>query len=258
MTTIDLLLTGGPTVRFGYAGLTFLTDPTFDEPRSYPGSPLTKLTGPALAADALGPIDVVLLSHDQHPDNLDVSGAALLADVPTVLSTPLAAERQPGVTGLAPWQETTVGPVTVTAVPALHGPPGAEARSGPVTGFVLAAAGWPTVYVAGDNASVPVVAQIADRFPEIEIAVLFVGAARVLADEEVPRTLDAGRALAAAYLLDAAVVVPVHAEGWAHFSESVDDVVRVFTAAGQDRRLRLLPKGERVEVTTGAPAAVPV
>src|SRR4051812_22786860 len=93
-------LVGGPTVLLTYAGLTFLTDPTFDLPGAYPatgGVTLTKLVGPAVAVGDLGPVDVVLLSHDQHADNLDDAGRALLSGVPVVLSTPDAAARIPGV-----------------------------------------------------------------------------------------------------------------------------------------------------------------
>lgn len=67
----------------------FLTDPTFDAPGTYP-SGLAK-TAPASATPAdLGRIDVVLLSHDEHDDNLDASGRTLLADVPLALTTPSA------------------------------------------------------------------------------------------------------------------------------------------------------------------------
>src|SRR4051794_21100563 len=133
---------GGPTLRFTYAGLTFLTDPTFDDaPADYPGVvSLHKLVGPAVAVEHLGPVDAVLLSHDQHADNLDVAGRALLPSVPIVLSTPDAASRIPGVRGMAPWDCVVLGDgVRVTAVPARHGPAGAEAASGAVTGFVLEA-----------------------------------------------------------------------------------------------------------------------
>lgn len=254
MTSLEMLLVGGPTVRVRYAGLTVLTDPTFDDPGGYPPSPLVKTTPPALTADAVGPVDLVLLSHDQHPDNLDRAGAALLADVPVVLSTPLAAQRLAGVVGLEAWASVRVGRVVVTAVPARHGPPGIEPTSGPVTGFVLEADGWPTTYVSGDNASVGLVAAVAERFDRIDVALLFVGAARPYDPHEEPRTLDAGRALAVARVLDDAVVVPAHAEGWRHFTESVDDLVATFAAAGEEHRLRLLPKGVPVEV---AVAAVP-
>src|SRR5262245_22923826 len=114
---------GGPTALISLGGLTFLTDPAFDEPRDYqlPGRVMTKLTGPAIPAAELGPVDVVLLSHDQHKDNLDDSGRELLSSVPTVLSTPDAATRIPGVRGLANWESVELDGVTVTAVPALHG-----------------------------------------------------------------------------------------------------------------------------------------
>src|SRR3954449_12301197 len=148
--SITATFIGGPTLRLLYAGLTFLTDPTFDPPGAYPGTGATlhKLVGPAVPLEELGAVDVVLLSHDQHADNLDHSGRRLLASVPTVLSTPDAAARIDGVRGLAPWETATVGDVTVTAVPARHGPEGAEPMSGVVTGFVLEADGWPTTYVS--------------------------------------------------------------------------------------------------------------
>ena len=44
---------------------------------------LEKLTGPALSADAVGQVDAVLLSHDQHSDNLDNSGKDFLTQVPS-------------------------------------------------------------------------------------------------------------------------------------------------------------------------------
>lgn len=243
-TAITATLVGGPTLALTYAGLTFLTDPTFDEPREYAGGiPLRKLVGPAVQPDALGRIDVVLLSHDQHPDNLDESGRALLADVPTVLSTPDAAARIPGVRGLAPWEAVEVGRVLVTAVPARHGPEGSEALSGAVTGFVLEAPDAPTVYVAGDNASLDVVAAIAHRFPAIDVAVLFVGGANVGRFGDEPVTLDAARASAAADLLAQARVVPVHHTDWAHFVEPLSAVVERFAAAGRADRLDVLERG---------------
>src|SRR5579872_6889213 len=65
-----LTLVGGPTVLIELAGLRFLTDPTFDAPGLYQGGVvLEKLTAPALTAEQVGAVDVVLLSHDQHFDN---------------------------------------------------------------------------------------------------------------------------------------------------------------------------------------------
>lgn len=249
MTQISALLVGGPTLHFTYAGLSILTDPTFDEPGAYEG-PITlyKLTGPAVPASALGDIDVVLLSHDQHDDNLDTAGRALLPAVPLVLGTPESAGRVPQITGLAPWRQHRVGEVVITAVPALHGPDGAEALSGTVTGFVLEADGEPTVYVSGDNASVGLVREIAGRFPHIDVAVLFAGAANVGRFGDMDLTLNARTALEAAEVLGDAVIVPVHAEGWFHFSETRERLIGMFEHAGQAARLHVLAPGERTQI----------
>lgn len=244
------LLVGGPTLRFDYAGMRVLTDPTFDVPRSYEGGGVTlvKLIGPSVALDEIGPIDIVLLSHDQHPDNLDIAGRGMLADVPTVLSTPDAASRIDGVSGLDPWQATVIASrtnasVRVTAVPAVHGPEGAEAITGAVTGFVLEADGWPTVYFSGDNASVDAVRTIAERFPQIDVAVLCAGAADVGRFNGVAVTLTAAAAVQTAMLLASSTIIPVHEEGWAHFTESVSDLRSAADRAGLTSRFAFLEPG---------------
>ncbi len=252
MTTVTALHVGGPTLLLRWAGRAVLSDPTFDAPGEYPGPvTLRKLTGPAVAAADLGPIDLALVSHDQHADNLDVAGRALLGSVPTVVSTTTAAGRVPGVVGLEPWQVLPLGDdgATVTAVPALHGPEGAEVLTGPVVGFLLRAPGAPTVYVSGDNASVDLAAAIAREAPDIRIAVLHVGAANTGRFAE-PLTLDAQRAVAVARLMPDAVVVPVHADGWAHFTEPVDAVVRAFADAGLADRLQVVVPGEETPLRT--------
>lgn len=90
---------GGPTALFEYGGLRFLTDPTFDAPGDYPeaGDPVLTKTAPASGSPAeLGPVDVVLLSHDEHADNLDRAGRALLAEIPLTLTTPGGGKRLGG------------------------------------------------------------------------------------------------------------------------------------------------------------------
>ena len=79
--TLTITLIGGPTALIEIDGFRLLTDPTFDAPGAYqlPHVKLEKLTGPALSADDIGEVDAVLLSHDQHSDNLDHSGRDFLA-----------------------------------------------------------------------------------------------------------------------------------------------------------------------------------
>ncbi|MFI6933254.1 MBL fold metallo-hydrolase [Streptomyces sp. NPDC050287] len=239
---------GGPTALIEYGGLRFLTDPTFDDPGDYPlgnGRALTK-TAPASAAPAdLGRIDAVLLSHDQHPDNLDRSGRALLADVPLTLTTPGGADRLGGTArGLAPWDSVDLdrpdaGAVTVTGVPARHGPEGCEPVVGEVVGFVLTGDALPTVYVSGDNASLDLVGRIAERFGPVDTAVLFAGAARTAALDGALLTLDSAQAAEAARILGARRVVPAHFDSWAHFTEGRGELVDAFSAAGLGDRVQL-------------------
>lgn len=241
---------GGPSCLLDYSGLRVVTDPTFDAPQSYadPGrTGLTKTIGPAISRQQLGPVDLVLLSHHEHKDNLDYEGLELLATgVLTLTSTKAASDLFGGnLVGLDSWESYELGAVTVTAVPALHGPVGSESRTGPVIGFVLQAAGEPTVYVSGDNASVPLVQQIADRFAPVDVAILFAGAARIPAIDA-PLTLTSTDAVAAAQALGAERVVGLHTEDWSHFSETRADFEAAFEAAGLRELVVDVPRGERV------------
>ena len=53
----------------------------------------TKTAGPALEPREIGRVDAALLSHDQHPDNLDRVGRDYLETVPIALSTAAARGR---------------------------------------------------------------------------------------------------------------------------------------------------------------------
>ncbi|MGW7451587.1 MBL fold metallo-hydrolase [Streptomyces sp. NPDC054787] len=253
---IPVRVFGGPTALFEYGGLRFLTDPTFDAPGDYarPGGPVLAKTAPASGSPAdLGRIDVVLLSHDEHPDNLDRSGRALLADVPLTLTTPGGGQRLGGgARGLADWEAVELdrpggGTITVTAVPALHGPgkrEEVEPVTGQVIGFVLTGEGLPTVYVSGDNASLDLVREIAERFGPVDTALLFAGAPRFpVVFGGGLLVLDSVQAAEAARTLGARRVVPVHYDSWAHFTEGRDDLVAAFTAAGLADRLDLGDRG---------------
>lgn len=250
MTGFSLRYVGGPTALIETGGVRLLTDPTFDGPGEYPvvGRALAKTEGPAVSAYHLGPVDAVLLSHDQHPDNLDAAGRVLLSTTPLTLSTRAARERLGDpVRALDPWQSASVGPLRVTALPARHGPEGTEHVTGPVLGFALDGEGLPRVYLSGDNASLEVVAQIAERLGPFDVAVLCAGAARtsLVAGNLTLSSADAARA---ARLLDARAVIPLHFEHWTHVTEGADALERAFAEAGLAERLRLPRPGETLTV----------
>jgi L-ascorbate metabolism protein UlaG (beta-lactamase superfamily) len=239
----ELTLIGGPTALLEYGGLRWLTDPTLSPPGEQ-ADELTKTTAPALEADALGTIDVVLLSHDEHSDNLDPAGRAFLPGAGRVLTTRGGAGRLTvTATGMAPWSTEELDGVTVTAVPAQHGPPGSEPEVGEVIGFVLDD-GATRVYVSGDNASVPVAAEIGERTGPIDVAILFAGAVQIpeiLGGAYL--TLSSDRAAQVAELLDADVVIPLHFEGWTHFTQGAAELRASFAGYGLTERLRLPERG---------------
>src|ERR1700728_4026244 len=115
------MVVGGPTAVLDIGGLRIVSDPTFDAPG--PHGYLTKTAGPAVADHQLGSVDLVLVSHDNHADNLDDRGRALALAAPLVLTTRSGARRLgPPAIGLAPWTIHAVDrpdgeSLMVTAVP---------------------------------------------------------------------------------------------------------------------------------------------
>lgn len=247
MTTTHVTYIGGPTALVEYGELRILLDPTFDEPRGY-ANKLRKTAAPGVTASAVQPIDVVLLSHHGHADNLDRAGREFALQAPLVLSGPEAAAALGGpVTGLAPWQSHQLGEVEITALPGHHGPRLLRPLVGPVTSFLVTSPGLPTLYISGDNSSLARVREHVARVGAVDIAFLFAGAARV-APIPVPLTLTSAKAAEAAHLLGARAVVGLHVEDWSHFSESRADLEKAFTDAGLHELLVDTPRGERVAI----------
>jgi L-ascorbate metabolism protein UlaG (beta-lactamase superfamily) len=254
MATLTAQLVGGPTAILQYAGLRWLTDPSLSPPGEYEGA-LVKTAAPALDVQALEPIDVVLLSHDHHSDNLDPGGREFLPRASRVLTTLDGARRLGGnATGLQPWSSVELDrpegpPVTVTAVPAQHGPDGTDHITGPVIGFLLRGPGLDTVYVSGDNASLDVVRAIAARAGRVDVAVLFAGAVQVPHRfDGAYLTLSSERAAEAAKILGVRAVMPVHFQGWTHFTQGADALRAAFAGNQMTDRLALAEPGATVTV----------
>ncbi len=247
MSAAKITLIGGPTALVEVGGFRLLTDPTLDAPGEYklPHVTLKKTSHPALTAEQIGRVDAVLLSHDQHADNFDHAGRAYAMQAPRLLTTVVGAKRLGGVAeGLAPGESTKLtnpaGTLTITATPARHGPAGIEPLAGDVIGFVLSLAGVRPIYITGDTVWYEGVAEVARRF-QAGLVLLFAGAAKTLGAFHL--TMDANDALDTAHAFPDATIVPLHYEGWAHFSQSGDDLAQSFKALGLGARLRLLEPG---------------
>jgi L-ascorbate metabolism protein UlaG (beta-lactamase superfamily) len=250
---VTLTLVGGPTLLIEVAGFRLLTDPTFDPPGEYPLPHVTlrKTSLPAVSVNDIGSVDAVLLSHDQHADNLDTAGRAFVQDAPRVFTTVAGAGRLGGpCEGMAPWTEATIMKagqrLAITATPARHGPAGIEPLSGDVIGFILRWNDGGGIYVTGDTVWFEGTAEVARRFAP-RLVVIFAGAAKTRGAFHL--TMDTNDALEMAHAFPAATIVPVHYEGWAHFSESRDDLERAFQALGARPRLMVLERGTATEVS---------
>jgi L-ascorbate metabolism protein UlaG (beta-lactamase superfamily) len=256
---LRLTYLGGPTALLELGGLRLLTDPTFDPAGTEYPTPvyvLRKTQGPALSPDAVGRVDLVLLSHDHHADNLDHAGRRMLGAAVRVLTTTAGAARLGGnATGLTVWESRELAAaegrmLRVTATPARHGP--ADGDRGPVIGFALAFTDQPdrAIYLSGDTVWYDGMAEVARRFP-VRVAVLFTGAARVKEVGPAALTLTAADAVAATRAFGDALIVPLHFEGWAHFSESREDLEQAFATAGLSGRLRWPVPGQSLTLPSG-------
>jgi L-ascorbate metabolism protein UlaG (beta-lactamase superfamily) len=262
MNAVTITPIGGPTALIELGGFRLLTDPTFDQPGEYalPHVTLRKTAPPAVTADRTGPVDAVLLSHDQHADNLDHGGRDFLKRAPRVLTTVAGAKRLQGnAEGLDPWDEvvlTKPGNQTlrITAAPARHGPAGIEPLAGNVIGFVLSLDGDATrpVYVTGDTVWYDGVAEVARRFPA-GVVLLFAGSAQTRGPFHL--TMDVNDAIETAHAFPDATIVPLHHDGWAHFKQSGDDLEKSFTALGIGERLRLIAPGVATAIDVGPRSA---
>lgn len=270
MGALRLTHVGGPTVLIETQGWRILTDPTFDPPgRTYYFPwPITsrKVGGPAVKASDLGPIDVLLLSHDQHKDALDDAGRELLASVPTIVTTESGARRlrrdrrlRGEVQGLDPWGRTSVSAsgrptLRITATPCRHGPPALLPFVGDVIGFAVRWQGQDhgRLWVSGDTVLFDDLRRIVERIGAIDVAIVHVGRARFTATWRARYTMGIEDAVELGEQLRVRTVVPVHYEGWSHFRQGRQRIEQELEQAsdGAWKRVKLLAVGVATTLST--------
>ncbi|MDM7831460.1 MBL fold metallo-hydrolase [Cellulomonas edaphi] len=257
---------GGPTVLVELDDWRILIDPTFDPPgRRYTfglGTSSTKTRGPAIEAADVGPIDVVLVSHDQHADNLDTAGRALLPAATYVVTT-LAGSRRlaaANVHGLTAGQSvglTAAGkaPLRVTATPGRHGPALTRAIVGDVIGFAVRREDQETValWVTGDTVVYPELLDAA-RSLDVDVVVVNVGGVRFPVSGPLTYTMTGSEAVRLLTTLEPRVAIPAHYDGWSHFRDGEAGLrAALRTAPGRVQdAVRWVPDGQPVD--TDAPA----
>jgi L-ascorbate metabolism protein UlaG (beta-lactamase superfamily) len=242
-------------------GWRLLTDPTFDPAGGRYnfgwGTGSRKTAGPAIDASEVGQVDAVLLSHDQHDDNLDPAGRALLPGAGAVITTIAGAKRLGGdARGLAPWATTRLEhqgrpAIEITATPCRHGPPLGHLLSGPVVGFALRWEGQcnGVLWISGDTVLYDGVREAADRL-DVSVALLHLGGVRFPVTGPARYTMTAADAVELCEAARLRTVIPIHYEGWKHFREGRSEIERELAAAPADvrDRFRWLEIGTSAEV----------
>jgi L-ascorbate metabolism protein UlaG (beta-lactamase superfamily) len=189
-------------VLLDFDGVRVLTDPWLsDKPGYHQGEQRAYAT----AAD-LPRLDGIIVSHG-HYDHFDLAAMARYPDktIPMIVKRGLGAKARAAgwqnVTELDPWQAAAIGPVTVTATPALHKVPEAT--------YVLQADGH-TVFFGADTMRIPELDDIAHRFGDIDLALLPINGLtiRPLLNKQV--VMNATEAAELTATLRPRLAVPIH------------------------------------------------
>jgi L-ascorbate metabolism protein UlaG (beta-lactamase superfamily) len=265
--TASIQFVGNATVILRYGGITVLTDPNFihkgDHVHLGYGLESRRLTEPAIPIERLPTIDFVLLSH-YHGDHFDQLVEQKLDRRTPIVTTPDAARRLAGrgfeaTFPLATWESMTVtkgqATLTVTSLPARHGPPVVAAalpetmgslvefgtRSGGSAGNSASRAAAYRLYVSGDTLVYDELKEIPRRYPDIDLALLHLGGTRVLG---ILVTMDAEQGLEALRLIDAALSVPIHYDDYDVFESPLGDFQQAVREAGLEDRVKYLARGD--------------
>jgi L-ascorbate metabolism protein UlaG (beta-lactamase superfamily) len=249
---------GGPTVLVELDGWRILVDPTFDAPgRRYSfgwGTSSRKTLGPAVAADDLGRIDLALVSHDHHADNLDDDGRELLPSAGAVVTTASGAERMSRRMSLAnlhglrtgervvlPGAGPGVPTLEIAATPCRHGPPLSHPIVGDVIGFAIRRAGESRIalWVTGDTVLYPPLRQVAADL-DIDVAIVNVGGVRFGITGPLRYTMNGREAVELIDLASPRVAALAHYDGWAHFRDGEQGLRAALDAAPASVRERAL------------------
>ena len=234
---LSITYIGTATVLIEIDGVNLLTDPVFaDGGAEYDLSVvvLKSSRGPAIKLNELPPIDAVLLSHEDHPDNLDEVGRQLL-DGRKVITTIDGAKQlasRPGVRGIKPWETVRLDvggkSFDVTGTPCQHLP------GGECTGFILESSNFGTtdgkpniIFISGDTVYLEELVSIREKY-HVSVAILHLGIATVpLPEGPLPITMGGKDGAKLARELGADVIIPIHFEPWSHFAEGSEQVRKI-------------------------------
>jgi L-ascorbate metabolism protein UlaG (beta-lactamase superfamily) len=257
----SLTFIGTATVLLRIGEFTLLTDPNFLHrgQRAYLGYGLwsKRRTDPALELPDLPRLDAVVLSH-LHGDHFDREARrGLPPRVPIV--TTVHAERKlrrhgfRAAEGLRTWGRAEWPReqqwLRITAVPAQHGPRGVHRLLPPTMGSVidLEENGQRRLrlYITGDTLFRPALAEIGERFPDIDAMLVHLGGTRI---GGVLLTMNGTQGAMLADLIKPTRTLPIHYDDYGVFKSPLADFERAAADTGVATEVVAWARGDTVTI----------
>ncbi len=253
-----LTFVGTATALLRLGAFTLLTDPNFLHrgQRAYLGKALwsKRLTEPAMQPSQLPPLDAVVLSH-LHGDHFDRVARQELARTQPVVTTPPAARRldQWGfeTLGLGTWEHVELTKMdetlTIEALPAIHARGLMGALLPPVMGSLLEHRVSGEVrlrlYLSGDTLTGDHITEIAERHPDIDVAVVHLGGTRVLLHTV---TMDATQGVDFLHRCRPREAIPVHYDDYRVFRSPLSEFLAATASSDLTTDVRRADRGETI------------
>ncbi|WP_028062489.1 MBL fold metallo-hydrolase [Solirubrobacter soli] len=227
---MQLTLIRSATLRLVYGGHTLLVDPQLDPAgarEAVPNTPNPRRSPlgdlPVPAEQVVEGIDALLVTH-LHRDHFDDTARELLPRHLPLFSQPQDAERlhADGFTDVRPVHgDAKLSDILIARTDGQHGVGEIGAAMAPVSGFVLAAPGEPTVYIAGDTILCDEVrAAVAEYDPDY----IVVNASAAQFNEGGPIVMDNDDVAALSAEVPDATIVAVHFETVSHSTQTRADL----------------------------------
>ncbi len=239
------------TLWIEYAGVTLLVDPMFSEAGANPPiqnsgderrNPLVPM--PGNPGDWRAP-DAVLVTH-LHRDHWDEAAAQTLPKSTPILCQPGDEEaiRSSGFGDVTGIQEPSLfRAITIHRTGGRHGTGEIGEKMGRVSGFVLQAAGEPTLYMAGDTIWCDEARRAMDAYKP-DVTVVNAGGARFVVGD--PITMDEDDVVAVCRYAQDTKVVAVHMDAINHCHVTREKLSSRLAAEGLFDRVTIPKDGEWV------------